>query len=239
MISDLIGRWFLEDTGTSAANHVIVTCVGGSMLHGTMAPDDNVNLMGVYLPPINDLLGMGNYADSWHRDQEGYDVAFYTVRKWFRALINATPDAMDMLWVPDLHLLSASAAYDLVRYHRDIFVSASMIHRTYLKCARDHLYDMMEQGFDTTDAMNSIRVLRMGCEFIETGELIPDRTSVDSEELKEIKAGGWTLEQVIAEFGKLETRMSRSKAKSKLRAEPDVKRALMILVTIHKTLVCR
>src|SRR5215471_4669238 len=49
--------------------------------------------------------------------------------------------------------------------------------------------------YDVKNAAHLIRLLRMGIEFLETGRLQVFRTS-DADELKRIKRGGWTLEQV-------------------------------------------
>src|SRR2546426_550851 len=49
--------------------------------------------------------------------------------------------------------------------------------------------------YDVKNAAHLIRLLRMGIEFLETGQLQVFRTT-DAEELKRIKRGEWTLEEV-------------------------------------------
>lgn len=52
-------------------------------------------------------------------------------------------------------------------------------------------------GYDTKNAAHLIRLLRMGAEFLKTGELEVERR--DATQLLEIKLGEWTLEQVQKE----------------------------------------
>lgn len=44
-------------------------------------------------------------------------------------------------------------------------------------------------GYDVKHGAHAIRPLRMGVEFLRTGEFHVDRTGIDAEELKEIKRG--------------------------------------------------
>jgi len=51
-------------------------------------------------------------------------------------------------------------------------------------------------GFDTKHAGHLVRLLRMGEEILRTGKVNVDRTNIDAEELKAIRAGAWTYDQI-------------------------------------------
>lgn len=51
-------------------------------------------------------------------------------------------------------------------------------------------------GFDTKHASHLVRLIRMGEEILKTGKVNVDRTEIDAEELKSIRAGAWTYEQI-------------------------------------------
>lgn len=51
-------------------------------------------------------------------------------------------------------------------------------------------------GYDCKHANHLIRLYRMGKEVLETGIVNVDRTNIDAEELKGIRNGAWTYEQV-------------------------------------------
>lgn len=52
-------------------------------------------------------------------------------------------------------------------------------------------------GYDTKHGAHLIRLLRMGIEILETGEVHVDRTRIDAEELIEIRNGAWPYERLI------------------------------------------
>jgi len=86
--------------------------------------------------------------------------------------------------------------------------------------------------YDVKNAAHLIRLLRMGIEFLETGRLQVYRTS-DAEELKQIKRGGWALEQVKAQAETLSGRIEEARAGSPLPDRPDEAAANALLMNIH------
>jgi len=72
----------------------------------------------------------------------------------------------------------------------------------------------------------------MGIEFLDTGRLQVYRTS-DAEELKQIKRGGWALEQVKAQAETLSGRIEEARAGSPLPDRPDEAAANALLMNIH------
>ena len=72
----------------------------------------------------------------------------------------------------------------------------------------------------------------MGVEFLETGQLQVFRTS-DADELKRIKQGEWTLEQVKEQAEQLFGRIKEADARSPLPPRPDEAAANALLTEIH------
>jgi uncharacterized protein len=87
--------------------------------------------------------------------------------------------------------------------------------------------------YDVKNAAHLIRLLRMGSEFITTGTLQVYRTS-DADELKVIKRGGGTLDQVKAEAERLFSGVEAARARSPLAPEPDVRAANKLLMALHR-----
>jgi hypothetical protein len=86
--------------------------------------------------------------------------------------------------------------------------------------------------YDVKNAAHLIRLLRMGNEFIQTGVLHVYRTS-DADELKRIKRGEWTLDQVKEEAQRLFTEVELARARSPLKEEPDEEAADELLIELH------
>jgi hypothetical protein len=51
-------------------------------------------------------------------------------------------------------------------------------------------------GYDTKNAMHLVRLIRLGEEILETGQVNVDRTHIDAEELKAIRDGAWPYEKI-------------------------------------------
>ncbi len=75
-------------------------------------------------------------------------------------------------------------------------------------------------GYDCKNAAHLIRLLKMGVEYIETGELTVYREH-DAGELKEIKRGDWQRERVVEYADELFLKCERAMESSALPNEID------------------
>lgn len=87
--------------------------------------------------------------------------------------------------------------------------------------------------YDVKNAAHLIRLLRMGIEFLETGQLQVFRTT-DADELKRIKRGGWTLDQVKEQAERLFGRIDEARTRSPLPPRPDDGAANALLMEMHR-----
>jgi hypothetical protein len=90
--------------------------------------------------------------------------------------------------------------------------------------------------YDVKNAAHLIRLLRMGSEFLRTGILQVYR-STDAEELKRIKQGGWSLDQVKAEAEQLFRGIEDARAHSPLPPKPDEPAANRLLMDLHRAVL--
>jgi predicted nucleotidyltransferase len=87
--------------------------------------------------------------------------------------------------------------------------------------------------YDVKNAAHLIRLLRMGIEFLRTGQLQVHRTT-DADELKSIKQGAWTLDQVKVEAERLFRQVEDARAVSPLPARPNEGAANLLLIELHR-----
>jgi hypothetical protein len=87
--------------------------------------------------------------------------------------------------------------------------------------------------YDVKNAAHLIRLLRMGAEFLETGTLNVYRTT-DADELKVIKRGGWSLDQVKTEAERLFSGIEAARQRSPLKPVPDHLAAHALLIELHR-----
>lgn len=90
---------------------------------------------------------------------------------------------------------------------------------------------VLEHGYDTKNAAHCIRLLRMGCEFIETGVLNVFRTW-DRDELLSIKRGEWNIDRVKDEAEDLFDRAERALGFTDLPDTPNVAELEHLLIEI-------
>lgn len=89
---------------------------------------------------------------------------------------------------------------------------------------------ILEHSFDVKNGAHLIRLMRMACEFLKTGELQVYRP--DAEELMDIKLGKWTLEQVKKHAEELFAEAKSARDTSRLPEEPDRDRAEKLLIRL-------
>lgn len=90
--------------------------------------------------------------------------------------------------------------------------------------------------YDVKNAAHLIRLLRMGIEFLSTGNLQVYRTT-DANELMRIKRGEWSLDQVKAEAERLFAEVEPARARSLLPSAPDAETANQLLMDIHRRML--
>src|SRR5690606_17813414 len=76
-----------------------------------------------------------------------------------------------------------------------------------------------QHGYDTKHAMHLIRLMRMGLEVLETGDLRVRRG--DAYELSAIRDGAMTFDDLLTAANGLQKSMERAAAKTRLPADVD------------------
>lgn len=92
---------------------------------------------------------------------------------------------------------------------------------------------VLEHGYDAKNAAHCIRLLRMAKEFLSTGDMQVYRRT-DRDELLDIKAGKWKLEDIKNLAEQLFAEVKQAKDSSFLPPKPDRKAVETLLVNILK-----
>lgn len=93
-------------------------------------------------------------------------------------------------------------------------------------------------GYDCKNASHLIRLLAMGAEFLETGDLRVDRTSIDADTLIAIKTGKWALNDVLSLAGDMRAKLRNVEQRSPLPDKPDLfrlQRLIREILSVAKT----
>jgi hypothetical protein len=172
------------------------------------------------------------YAADQLKRMEAFDLERMAEYESLTALIRAKGPVGEVLEADTLKLKHLSLAW---RLELETLNRFRKIHREHFSGYMGEKRKAMvrKYQYDVKNAAHLIRLLRMGAEFIQTGTLQVFRTT-DADELKVIKRGGWTLDQVKAEAQRLFDDVEHARARSPLKEAPDADAANTLLIQMHR-----
>jgi predicted nucleotidyltransferase len=242
-----------EETNNIIPRSTILLGYMGSIAHGTYIPStdpnciDDKDIMGICIANESVYLGLGKFEQKESKYKE-WDSVVYEIRKIFRLLLKGNPNVLGLLWLPEHNYIYIGEQGKRIIFNRGMFVSKEayysfsgyahgQLHRMthgafkgYMGDKRKRLVDKF--GYDCKNAAHLIRLLRMGIEFLTTGELHVFRN--DACELKDIKTGKWSLEKVQTEADDLFKLANEAFVRSPLPPKPDYDGAERLLIEILK-----
>lgn len=194
----------------------LVIQYAGSTAHGTYLPSndpnhvDDIDILGVWMPTHRGIIGL-EQAEHWMTWLGDLDIVTYEVRKFARLLLKANPNVLGMLWADGVEI-GSHPIWDIWRTSRNAFLSMKVYDvfagYAYAQLKRlgkpnvrgymgaDRKAQFAKYGYDIKNAAHCLRLLHMGIELMETGNLNVNRVGIDAEELISIKRGEWSLAQV-------------------------------------------
>lgn len=168
-----------------------------------------------------------------------YDFAMYNITKYFRLLMDNNPNIVDSLFVPRNCVLHSTAVGEMVREQRQVFLhkgcwakfkgyAYSQMHKIRTKKPEGSRVKIIEEfGYDVKFAYHVVRLLDEVEQILSTHELTLGR---NKEQLKAIRRGEWTLEQVEDHFTQKERDLEQVYQQSTLRETPDTQSVKQLLL---------
>lgn len=232
---------YAPDPSLPWADRVIIRTEVGSTAHGTGLPDkEDYDELGVMIQPWREVAGISAELDTivyrpgraeGERSQAGdYDLVVYGARKFASLAAKGNPSILMMLFGP---LRFSTPLGDALRDLAPAFWSERARNRFlgYSRAQRERLMgvrggahtnrpELVEQfGYDTKYAMHMLRLGFQGMEYVRTGQLTLPIPGEQGEFLRDVRAGKYTLEEVIqrADANEDSLKLMRSPAP----AEPD------------------
>ena len=220
----------------------------GSFAYGVSSDTSDNDAYGFAIPPKEDIfphlrgeiLGFGrqiNRFEQWqqHHIMDGkkqWDFTVYSIVKFFNLCMENNPNMVDALFVPQNCVLHMTSIGQSVRDNRRLFLhkgawpkfrgyAYSQLHKMSLKqpeagSKRDKL--VKAHGFDTKFAYHIVRLIDEVEQILTTGDLDLQR---NNEQLKAIRAGKWSEEQIRDFFTRKEKDLEAAHASSILPWGPD------------------
>ena len=163
-----------------------------------------------------------------------YDMTIYSIVKYFRLLMENNPNIIDSLFVPDSCVLFSTPIADKLRENRKLFLhkgcwatfkgyAYGQMHKIRTKKPEGKRKIIVDQfGYDVKFAYHVVRLLN------EVEQLLVEENldlTKNSEQLKSIRRGEWSLEKLEEYFARKEADLESFYLQSKL---PDLPRVDII-----------
>ncbi len=226
----------------------------GSISHGMYEPSteptsiDDKDVIGIVIPPMDYYYGLKQFGSRGTQTiKKGeWDIVLFEMVKAIRLLEKGNPNILAILWLHETHYINITETGQILLDNKNLFVGKHAYH-SFVGYAHGQLHRMThaacegymgakrkelvkEFGYDTKNASHLIRLLRMGIEWLNDGELQVIRT--DAQQLLEIKRGEWTLKQVKKEAERLFVSAETAYTLSKLPEKPNHKKMNQLCLTL-------
>jgi len=206
----------------------------GSQAYGTAMENSDYDIHAIAIPPrgiifphLNGYIaGFGTKPESFGTYTQHhvsmhprlYDVEAKSIVKYFTLLMNASPSAVDLLWVPEHAILHITKIGNMIHDARKMFLSKRVWHtfRGYARAQSKKMttktpaskrYQMtLERGYDYKHGSHVVRLMLEAEQLLTTGELNLLR---DREIVKSVKRGDWSLEYIKHWFANKELDLER------------------------------
>lgn len=230
----------------------------GSVAYGVESDTSDQDIYGFCIPPkhivfphlAGHIPGFGQQPEKFEqwsvhhiKDEEKnteYDFCIYNIVKYFSLVMENNPNMVDSLFTPQNAILHCSPIAQMVRDERHIFLhkgawhkfkgyAYSQMHKIRSKAApQGKRKELVEQfGFDVKFAYHVVRLIDEVEQILVEGTLDLQR---NREQLKSIRRGEWTLEEIEEYFTRREKELELAYANSKLPHTPDEKRIRQLLM---------
>jgi hypothetical protein len=154
-------------------SHCLILGYVGSQSHGTYVPPtdpdaiDDVDLMGVLLPPRRYLLGLEKF-EHWVCQKDELDVVAYSLHKFVGLLLKGNPNVLGLLWLRDEDYLRRSSSFLALQENRSLFAAKS-VYASFAGYASGQLQRMTSYSQEIED-----EIQRLGRELEAAGWLVSE-----------------------------------------------------------------
>ncbi len=259
VFDQLVKKQLIKNYPGFLKNNVHYEVMMGSIAYGASSDASDVDIYGFCIPPKHvifphlggEVLGFGSDHERFDQFQKHhinddvakkqYDITIYSIIKFFQLCMQNNPNMIDSLFVPRRCILHSTQIAEHVREHRKDFLhkgswfkfkgyAYSQVHKMKIKNPKpgSTRYEMVQQyGYDLKFAYHVVRLLNEVEQILIEHDLDLER---NREQLKSIRRGEWTEEQIIKYFEDKEKQLEKVYSESSLRHSPDESRIKSILL---------
>ncbi len=209
--------------------NLMYECIMGSTAYGCAENQASADwdIYGFAIPPkhiifphtVGLIKGFGNQGEAFDQWQQhhiydnnkkrSFDFQIFNIVKFFQLAYESNPNIVDSLFVSETCVLHSTAIGNRIREQRKLFLSKriwkkfrgyaySQLHKMDSKEATgNRLASIEKYGYDVKYAYHVVRLLNEAEQILMTGDLDLQQ---NREQLKSIRRGEWTQEQIRQHF---------------------------------------
>lgn len=106
-------------------NWVIFECISGSHAYGTNIPTSDIDIRGVFAYPLEERLTLFDLPAE--AEEQGKDIKLFELRKFFELAIKATPNMLELLWMPEDCITFVDPRFQRIIDNRKMFITKKAI----------------------------------------------------------------------------------------------------------------
>lgn len=136
---------------------ILLKGIVGSTAYGFAGPDSDVDTLGMFALPTEELFLLGNPTESIVRTDP--DSTLHEARKWCRLALKCNPTVMELVWLPDeLYEIRHDFGDQLIEI-RSAFLSRQAVRDSYLGYATQQLNKLKatQAKMDNPETPESVR----------------------------------------------------------------------------------
>lgn len=170
-----------------------------------------------------------------------YDLNVYSIIKYFKLVMENNPNMIDSLFTPPNMVIQSTKIGDMVRDQRRMFLHKGAWHKfkgyaygqvkfmkTKVPESDSKRYEMVQKyGYDVKFAYHVVRLMDEVEQILMTGDI---NLQQNREQLKSIRRGEWTMEQIEEHFNRKERDLESLYITSTLPKRPDEKKITQLLM---------
>ena len=227
------------------------TTIMGSVAYGVSGESSDVDIYGFCIPPKEmifphlrgEIMGFGkqvNRFEQWQQhhvqdpsNDNQYDFQIYNIVKYFQLCMENNPNMIDSIFTPQRCITHCTRVGNIVRENRHMFLhkgawhkfkgyAYSQMHKMDTKDPTGKRKEMIDKyGYDVKFAYHVVRLLN------EVEQILVER---NREQLKSIRRGEWTMDQIKEYFNKKESELETLYMASKIPYKPDEQKIKALLL---------
>lgn len=103
---------------------LLFKAIVGSQSFGTSTPTSDIDYKGVYIQPIDDILGF-KYKQQFEVSK---DETYFEIRRYIELLMSANPTVLELLYSPEDCIIQTSPQFEELKKHRHLFLTKKCLH---------------------------------------------------------------------------------------------------------------